>query len=83
MDLVDRQKSEQTTEEGTQEKNDGPKQKAFSGNRNSNGINVFFANGIRCAFSDHNETNRFLLDYGFFVLFPISIIIYPILFIFS
>ncbi len=74
---------EQITKEDTQEKNDGPKQEEILGNCKSNVRNVFPSIGIRCAFFNYNETDKFLLDYGFYFLLPISGIIYPIFFIFS
>lgn len=83
MDLVDRQKSEQTTEEGTQEKNDGPKQKAFSGNHNSNGRTYVLPIWIRPYFCNYNETNKFFLDYGLSFLLPFGSILYVTFFLFS
>lgn len=78
----DSHRCEQITK-GTNEKNDGPKQKAISGNRKFNGRIILLATRIRRAFHDNNETNQLLLDYGFYFLLSISIIVYPIFFIFS
>ena len=74
---------EQNQKEDTQEKSDGPKQEGISGNRKSDGKYVFPSMWIRRAFFDYNEVNKFLLDYGLCVLLPISIIAYPVFFLFS
>lgn len=79
----DSYRCEQIKEEGTKESSDGPKQEGISGNLKSNGRNVFSAAGIRRAFSNYNETNKFFLDYGLLFLLPFGTILYTIFFIFS
>jgi hypothetical protein len=74
---------EQKTEENSQEKNDGPKQKGVFGNRKFNGRDVFPTVRIRRALFVHNEIDTLLLDYGFYFLFPFGSILYTAFFIFS
>jgi hypothetical protein len=74
---------EQSKEKDNQETSDGPKQEGISRNGKSDGGNIFLSARIRRAFFKHNETNKFLLDYGLCFLFPVCIIIYPIFFLFS
>lgn len=79
----DSYKREQITEKDTNETDDGPKQEAIFRDCKLNVGNVLPAARIRFAFFDYNETNKFLLDYGFYFLLPISIVVYPVFFIFS
>lgn len=59
------------------------KQEENSGNDNVSIGNNDASIGIRRNFLSCNEINKFLLDYGIFLLLPICIIVYPIFFIFS
>lgn len=71
---------EQNQKGDSQESNDGPKQKII-GNRKLNGRNVFSTVWIRRAFYDHNEIDKFLLDYGFYFLLPVGSLLYTTFFI--
>jgi hypothetical protein len=75
-------KSEQN-QECTQEKGDVPEQKRVSWNNKPDVVSPVFTAGIRRSIFSCNEANGFILDYGFFVLLPISTIVYSIFFIFS
>jgi len=74
---------EQSQGTDNQEKSDGPKQEGISRNGKSDGRNVFSATRIRRAFFEHNETDKLILDYGFYFLLPVSTILYSVFFILS
>lgn len=79
----DSYRREQIAEKNTNDTDDGPKQKTTIGDCKLNARNVLPSIGIRRAFFDYNETNKFLLDYGFYFLLPISAVLYPVFFLFS
>lgn len=79
----DSYRREQITKEDSNDKNDGPKQEKNSGNRKPNVRNVFPSIGIRRAFFNANEADKFLLDCGFYFVLPISAVLYSVFFLFS
>ena len=69
--------------ECAQEKSDDPEPKKRFGNRKPNVRNVLPSIRVRHSFFDHNEANKFLLDYGFYFLLPVGSFLYITFFLFK